>query len=241
MINELGEEYTEALYKYCDHIDFSLRKRDVGAGGFQYVRQCISCGKVLSNAIKKEIAIKQNKNIEPIEFNNELHGEWERYRNLFWDKQDSGSLKKAELLNQKLKESREIDNQVHTEYNNYLLSSEWNKKRELVLKRSNGVCEGCGVNKAQQVHHLTYNNLFNEFLFELVAVCIECHEKIHPHMKKDNSEIKVNITANDFNGSVIASNGRVKSVTHPRLSGLKGLTGKSVKNICNALNWRLTS
>jgi hypothetical protein len=29
------------------------------------------------------------------------------------------------------------------------------------------------------VHHLTYAHVFNEFLFELMAVCDECHDRLH--------------------------------------------------------------
>jgi hypothetical protein len=30
-----------------------------------------------------------------------------------------------------------------------------------------------------EVHHLTYKNVFTEFLFELVAVCQDCHSRLH--------------------------------------------------------------
>jgi 5-methylcytosine-specific restriction endonuclease McrA len=29
------------------------------------------------------------------------------------------------------------------------------------------------------VHHLTYQNAGNEFLWELVAICRECHARYH--------------------------------------------------------------
>ena len=41
-------------------------------------------------------------------------------------------------------------------------------------------------NKATQVHHLTYQHVFAEFAFELVAVCDECHARLHP--RNDNDE-----------------------------------------------------
>ena len=32
---------------------------------------------------------------------------------------------------------------------------------------------------AKQVHHTTYANVGHEFLFELVALCPECHNRYH--------------------------------------------------------------
>lgn len=63
-------------------------------------------------------------------------------------------------------------------YTTYLTSPEWAAKRELVLKRCGGVCEGCGVSPATEVHHRHYDHLFNEFLFELSGLCHGCHERI---------------------------------------------------------------
>jgi hypothetical protein len=66
------------------------------------------------------------------------------------------------------------------EYKEYIRSRAWDTKRVLVLKRANYTCEGCGMKgKPLDVHHKTYKNLGDEFLFELVAVCRECHERIH--------------------------------------------------------------
>jgi len=58
-------------------------------------------------------------------------------------------------------------------------SDQWRDKRVLVLKRACGMCEGCGQARAREVHHKTYQHLGAEFLFELVALCVECHRRIH--------------------------------------------------------------
>ena len=68
-------------------------------------------------------------------------------------------------------------------YDRYMQTPEWKERRQLVLKRANYVCEGCGKAKATEVHHLTYERLGKEMLFDLVAVCDECHRKIHPRGK----------------------------------------------------------
>ncbi len=65
------------------------------------------------------------------------------------------------------------------EYAEYLASQEWWDRRTLVLERSNGLCEGCREAEAVDVHHLSYAHITQEFLFELVALCAPCHERIH--------------------------------------------------------------
>jgi hypothetical protein len=66
-----------------------------------------------------------------------------------------------------------------TAYNDYLRTPEWRDKRRRVLERAGGVCEGCGEQRATEVHHETYRHVGSEFLWELRAICSECHSRIH--------------------------------------------------------------
>jgi hypothetical protein len=68
-------------------------------------------------------------------------------------------------------------------YDAYLRSPAWRQKADLVKKRAGGMCEGCGTRIATQVHHVTYEHVCNEFLWELRAICNECHERIHGEQK----------------------------------------------------------
>lgn len=68
-------------------------------------------------------------------------------------------------------------------YNEYLQSSIWKEKARKVMQRAKGLCEACLENQATQVHHLSYNHVGREPLFELVAVCNECHQDIHKKAK----------------------------------------------------------
>jgi hypothetical protein len=80
----------------------------------------------------------------------------------------------------------EPDMEMLNEYNNYLNSDKWKLKRKKVLERDNHLCQACLTNKANEVHHLTYQNIYDEPLFELISVCKRCHEKIEskkPHKK----------------------------------------------------------
>jgi len=75
------------------------------------------------------------------------------------------------------------------EYAKYLESSEWKAKRELVAKGRNNICEKCGkvVFINYQVHHLTYERIFNEELSDLLFLCGGCHYKIH-NIKQTDEE-----------------------------------------------------
>jgi 5-methylcytosine-specific restriction endonuclease McrA len=73
-------------------------------------------------------------------------------------------------------------------YEEYLLTPEWQRRRQLVMRRCNMICEGCGMRRAVQVHHLRYPQyclpgsvrwLETEKLWDLQAACRECHEDVH--------------------------------------------------------------
>lgn len=64
-------------------------------------------------------------------------------------------------------------------YSEYLKSEKWMELRSVVLDRDEHLCQGCLKEEATQVHHLTYENVFNELAFQLISVCKDCHNKIH--------------------------------------------------------------
>ena len=65
-------------------------------------------------------------------------------------------------------------------YSAYLATPEWAKRRQLVLQRAQGLCEGCRSATPIHVHHLTYEHAGDELLYELVALCRRCHQRAHP-------------------------------------------------------------
>jgi hypothetical protein len=135
-----------------------VRRRVIRNGSVQLVRQCLNCGSAVGNPVKQSAVtggITQ------------------------WDEslETSYRARHAELREQERAKFFEG-------YSEYLRSPEWKRRREKVMARAKGICEGCGDALATQVHHLTYEHVGNEFLFELVAICHECHERIHPHMSE---------------------------------------------------------
>ena len=65
-------------------------------------------------------------------------------------------------------------------YHAYLKTNKWNRIRKKVLARADYTCEGCGEKDLKlQVHHKTYDHVFNEFMFDLLALCEYCHKRVH--------------------------------------------------------------
>lgn len=146
----------------CEHETTEIRLRIVAGGGKQYVRQCLSCGKATTNAIRKDVALKEAGTKEVSRFDEEL--------------QESYRQKRAEFHATQRKTEKD---EFFRWYSEYLKSPEWRRKRSLVLERANGVCEGCLSRDATEVHHTTYEHVGEELLFELVAICDVCHKKAH--------------------------------------------------------------
>lgn len=71
----------------------------------------------------------------------------------------------------------------------YYSSEQWARLRRLVIKRAAGRCEGCGEAEATQAHHLHYRTFGQEFLWDLRAVCRDCHERIHGIQRKTEQEV----------------------------------------------------
>lgn len=64
-------------------------------------------------------------------------------------------------------------------YKAYLETPKWREKSMLVLEREKYVCQACGKRRASQAHHLSYEFMGHEPLFQLVAVCKSCHDHLH--------------------------------------------------------------
>ncbi len=61
----------------------------------------------------------------------------------------------------------------------YLKSDQWQHLRKVVLDRNNHKCMLCPNTTKLNVHHITYQNLFNEKLYQLKTLCSDCHTNLH--------------------------------------------------------------
>lgn len=67
-------------------------------------------------------------------------------------------------------------------YEAYIQSDEWKQLRLELLQSRGCKCQDCGKTKHHtklQVHHLTYERLFEELPQDLVILCRKCHMKQH--------------------------------------------------------------
>lgn len=67
-------------------------------------------------------------------------------------------------------------------YADLLNSPQWQKKREVILKRDNSTCQKCGVKENLQVHHLKY--IGRDLPWDapnkhLITLCKNCHALAH--------------------------------------------------------------
>lgn len=147
----------KTLY-HCDHQHDRLVYIIQSNGAIQYKRQCQDCyqdttlflsHKKLSRADKAS-AVPRDDERKTAHFQSYLNERRRLQQEAFW----------------KL-------------YAEYLASPEWAARRHAVLDRDGDRCQlkhrGC-TRKATQVHHLTYANVGNEPLEDLVSICVHCHE-----------------------------------------------------------------
>lgn len=75
-------------------------------------------------------------------------------------------------------------------YLKYLKSEKWaNIRLDLFLCRGEK-CELCERKNKLQIHHLTYDRIFNEEPEDLVILCSRCHRNQHP-VEQIKKRIKV--------------------------------------------------
>ena len=149
-------EYVEGII-CLDHNPEFVKKLSSN-GNYLLRKQCFNCGDVISNGMKHSL-VKNVNNLPDIN---------DDRKDIIWDFR--------KYVQNQLK--RWLDEEIYSRYTEYLNSDIWKLKRTKVLERDNNICQACLTNKANEVHHLTYENLYDEPLFQLISVCSRCHEKI---------------------------------------------------------------
>jgi len=152
----------DVICNFCPDAAVDLRKRTVRGNAVQYVWQCLGCGEAVGSAVAKAVVVELRGTLEVAPFDAGLAAEVRGLERLAAEQAEA--IRKAAWFDW---------------YNDYLTSDAWLAKRASVLKRAGGLCEGCGEAAADQVHHLSYENVGAEFLFQLVAICEPCHQRYH--------------------------------------------------------------
>lgn len=164
LTDELRQDLAEHSEKSCKHENQHLVRHVIRGGSKQVKMQCLTCGATLGQAVSQKSA---PENIPDADYS--LQQKYKNQRAL-----DYNAIFRKHFQIQKSKISK-----WDSEYQDYLKSSEWREKRELVIRRAGNICEGCGKAPIEEIHHLTYTRVKREMLFDLVGVCKSCHDKIH--------------------------------------------------------------
>lgn len=157
----------------CDCTETVVTKVTCSNGAIQYRRQCTRCGACVGSTAIAHASLDDDVRKAALEFDREKERAWrqrksERAADLLADRQSACAMQ-AETERQAFVE----------EYHDYLATPEWREKADAVLSRDRYLCQGCRKRRATQVHHLTYAHRGAEFLFELISLCDECHERLH--------------------------------------------------------------
>jgi len=85
------------------------------------------------------------------------------------------------LVNQVKELTALLKKDINKSYPSYLKTKHWKRIRNKVLKRDKFKCKECNNRKSLQIHHLTYEHLFNEenHLEDLITLCSKCHKNKH--------------------------------------------------------------
>src|ERR1700730_584469 len=133
----------------CEHMALEVRRRKITGGSYHFFRQCSGCGASVGNALRKSPELKN----API---------WDYQLESFYLQNREN--KRLTIIQKHVRLQRDRTEGFWKQYNEYLRSDSWLKKRAKVLQRARGICEGCLNKDATQVHHLTYEHVFEEFL-----------------------------------------------------------------------------
>ena len=157
----------ECLSPYdCEHPHAQIRKKTDKTGRPRFYKQCLSCGNSVGKQLKKE-SIQDPASVDG--FDEDLKDKvWSNYQKRYEKRRNE--------------EMQRVEEVWSRNYDLYINSPEWRERRKLVFLRAGGKCEGCLSKAATDCHHTTYDNIGQEFLFELLALCDACHKRYHAHI-----------------------------------------------------------
>ena len=117
-----------------------------------------------SDVVAMELVNKYTLNVPVIEILNKYRDGLIRVAREYWDNKIS-----------------EIWEEKRALYNDgYLKSEEWKIKREDAFSKHGRSCVLCFFRDATQIHHATYDRIFEECVDDLMPLCDQCHREQHP-------------------------------------------------------------
>ena len=147
---------SEKLVECCKNPFKNIVIEYLNNGNCRLFYQCLNCGGAFRN---KQLSFKDHSSNIRSEFSENKFLDWQSKKTI------ENNFISSVFFN--------------ISYNEYLYSDQWKNLRTDVFKRDNNICKVCNSNKATEVHHLTYLNIFNEKLSDLISICRSCHKEIH--------------------------------------------------------------
>lgn len=168
------------MLERCSHPTTRVCYRMNAAQVRMWCRQCTVCGERVGDWLSRGHPDVLNQ-VDPEPFDEVLQ---ERERSQRYARaQEAYIQQQAEWRSRRDAEIQQrravLEREWQLKYEAYRRSPQWQELRRLVFQRAGGLCEGCGKQQAAQVHHLSYEHMGCEFLWELRAVCRSCHRRVH--------------------------------------------------------------
>jgi len=156
--------------RVCSHCEvsqtFELRRRTIRNGATRPEWQCLGCGQSTGQPVSLRRV-----------------PDWESRP--AWD--EALSRRYADTAEtERLREAADELARKRVAYAGYRQSDVWRARRLKILQRD-PMCRACGEAPSEQAHHLNYERIFREPLFDLVGVCRPCHENLHRRDKLDEA------------------------------------------------------
>ena len=152
---------------HCDSAAVEMRSKKAPNGATMIAYQCMNCGHKVDNWIAhKDITV-------PFDAIPAWEPEKPERRHT------SNTLRLPERKVQTAAMRDRFDAQWLADFDAYQKTPRWASLQASVIQRAAGVCEGCGQEPATHAHHTSYRNVQHEFLWELVAICDACLDRIN--------------------------------------------------------------
>lgn len=161
--NQEMASYRELSPHACAHPETEFREFVDKSGRPHKKKQCMTCGSPVGTPEKRQ----SDEKLPP--WDDALRDQW------FGECDEQRLAIEGRLIER----TASLETSGYASYEEYLATPNWAEKRGLVMSRDNGTCQACLKEAATEVHHLTYDRIFSEPLFDLVAICRGCHEQLH--------------------------------------------------------------
>jgi ribosomal protein L44E len=151
---------------HCGGATATVKQRRKAHGGIVVTLQCDTCGRSLTGDLTRA----------HFPFYLDLP-QWDQAKQDDWHARTS--FEARQWMADREAQFQAGREQLRREAADFRATPEWRNMRNAVMARARFICEACGENAAEQVHHLNYDQGYGCPLYNLRAVCRPCHTRLH--------------------------------------------------------------